>query len=277
MAVMTQPIVIVDAFTTKPFAGNPAAICILRSPASADWMQAVAAEMNLSETAFVVARGNDDGFDLRWFTPRFEVDLCGHATLASAHVLWTSKVTPVSQIRFHTRSGVLVARRDGDWIALDFPSDPPHESEPPAGLTAALGVTPIWTGRGKWDVLIVVERAQDVRDLNPDFGPIAAMEMRAVTVTAPSDQDDADFVSRFFAPAAGINEDPVTGSAHCMLGPFWARRLNKTSLVGYQASYRGGFVRVAIGSDRVELAGQARVVMNGHLVDGAAPRTESAK
>lgn len=255
----------IDAFTDRPFAGNPAAVCLLDEERDADWMQTVANEMNLSETAFVRPLGN--GFELRWFTPAFEVDLCGHATLASAHALWTEgDVSGGQPIRFHTKSGVLTCTRNGDFIELDFPATPAQEAEPPAGLLDALGVTPSFVGRSKFDKFVLVESEQVVRSLKPDFARLRKISMRGVMVTSTSDDPRFDFVSRYFAPGAGIDEDPVTGSAHCCLGPFWSERLGKTEMTAFQASARGGIVRVQVKGDRVILGGQAVTVLRGELV-----------
>lgn len=254
----------IDAFTDRPFAGNPAAVCLLDEERPADWMQAVAAEMNLSETAFVRPLG--DGFELRWFTPAVEVELCGHATLASAHALWTeSVVNPVKPIRFHTQSGVLTCTQNGEFLELDFPATPAREAEPPAGLLDALGVTPTFVGQSKYDAFVVVESEQVVRSLKPDFARLRDIAMRGVIVTSTSDDPRFDFVSRFFAPGAGIDEDPVTGSAHCCLGPFWSERLRKAGMTAYQASPRGGVVRVRVNGDRVILGGQAVTILRGEL------------
>lgn len=265
IVVMRQPLVQVDAFTTVPFAGNPAAVCLLEAPREAEWMQAVAREMNLSETAFLLPEG--DGYRLRWFTPAVEVDLCGHATLASAHVLWQEgHVRPDAPARFHTRSGLLTANREGDWIRLDFPALPPAPADPPAGFDRALGVAPRHVERSRFDYLAEMGSAEAVRALRPDHGLLRAVEARGVIVTAASDRPDFDFVSRFFAPGSGIDEDPVTGSAHCVLAPFWGARLGKQEMVGYQASARGGVVRVTLAGDRVHLAGQAVTVLRGELL-----------
>lgn len=255
----------VDAFSNRPFAGNPAAVCLLNRERDAAWMQALAAEMNLSETAFV--RPLNDGFELRWFTPAIEVDLCGHATLASAHALWTEGVVNGDQpIRFHTKSGVLPCRQNGEFIELDFPATPAHETEPPAGLLDALGVTPSFVGRSKFDTFVLVESEEVVRSLKPDFVCLREISMRGVIVTGTSNDPRFDFVSRYFAPSAGIDEDPVTGSAHCCLGPFWGERLGKREMTAYQASARGGIVRVQVNGDRVILGGQAVTVLKGELV-----------
>ncbi|MPZ50008.1 MAG: PhzF family phenazine biosynthesis isomerase [Dehalococcoidia bacterium] len=261
---MEQTIIQVDAFTDRPFTGNPAAVVLLDSRRDGRWMQAVAREMNLSETAFVHRRG--DYFDLRWFTPTVEVQLCGHATLAAAHVLWeTGGLEPDKIAQFTTHSGVLTARRDGDWIELDFPATPESPMAAPLELTQALGVTPIYSGKSAYDYLIEVESEEAVRALKPDFGLLAKVQARGVMVTAPSSRPQYDFVSRFFAPALGIDEDPVTGSAHCCLGPYWRKKLGKTEFLAYQASKRGGTVRVKLNGDRVLLGGQAVTVMRGEL------------
>jgi len=260
---MSQPIVQVGAFADRPFRGNPAAVCVLAGPAEAGWMQAVAAEMNLAETAFLYPEG--DGFRLRWFTPVFEVDLCGHATLASAHVLWeTGALPPDAPAHFQTRSGRLTCRRAGDWIEMDFPADPPAPVEPPPDLLAALGAEARSVGRGRFDYLVEVESEAAVRELRPDFGRLAAIETRGVIVTARS-SGEFDFVSRFFAPASGIDEDPVTGSAHCTLAHYWQNRLGKSEFQAFQASPRGGGVGVAIEGDRVFLRGRGMLVFEGRL------------
>jgi PhzF family phenazine biosynthesis protein len=261
---MGLPLIHVDAFTDTPFAGNPAGVCLLDRPREPGWMQALAAELNLPETAFVTAHA--DGFGLRWFTPTVEVDLCGHATLAAAHALWQERrLPPDAAARFHTRSGVLTAARRDDWIELDFPAEPAVAAEPPAALTAALGAAPKWTGRNRFDWLVELDSAATVRALAPDLVRLATVPTRGVIVTAPSDDARCDFVSRFFAPRAGIPEDPVTGSAHCCLGPFWASRLGKAELAGHQASSRGGTVRVRLAGDRAVLAGLAVTVFRGEL------------
>ena len=259
-------IVQVDAFTAKPFAGNPAAVCLLPGPRDDQWRQDVAREMNLSETAFLQRR--DDGFDLRWFTPTTEVDLCGHATLASAHVLWEEGLLqPAEQARFHTRSGLLTARRAGAWIEMDFPAEPASPAEPPADLARALGVRSVYVGRSRVDYLVEVASEDEVRGLRPDMALLATVPIRGIIVTARAATPGYDFVSRFFGPQVGVPEDPVTGSAHCCLGPFWAERLGKTEMVGYQASARGGVVRVRLAGPRVILGGQAVTVLKGELLD----------
>jgi PhzF family phenazine biosynthesis protein len=266
---MGTPIYQVDAFTAEPFRGNPAAVCVLPKPSpeagDAAWMQDVAREMNLSETAFV--HKQRDGFSLRWFTPTVEVELCGHATLASAHVLYeTGLVPPNAWARFHTLSGLLTAARNGDEIVLDFPATPPEATDAPPGLLEALGVEPVYVGASRFDYLVEVTSEEVVRDLEPDFAALKALDTRGVMVTSAASSEGFDFVSRFFAPGAGIDEDPVTGSAHCCLGPFWRERLGKDEMVAYQASARGGVVRVRVEGERVRLGGRAVTVLRGELV-----------
>jgi PhzF family phenazine biosynthesis protein len=265
---MGQRLVQVDAFTDRPFAGNPAAVCVLDTPADAGWMQRVAREMNLSETAFLVTKPG--GFDLRWFTPSVEVELCGHATLASAHVLWEDGLLAAGEkARFFTASGELTAeRRSGGWIEMDFPAEPAQPLLPPEELASALGAEPLWTGKNRFDYLVELDSEATVRRLAPDLGALERIEARGFIVTSRSEsgEGEADFVSRFFAPAAGVPEDPVTGSAHCCLGPFWAERLGKDELVGYQSSARGGVVRVRPQGGRVKLSGQAVTVIRVELV-----------
>ena len=259
---MTQPIVVADAFTDRPFAGNPAAVCILPKARDEAWMQNVARELNLSETAFLVARGKD--YDLRWFTPGGEVDLCGHATLASSHVLWENGETQ-DTLRFHTRSGALRATRDGAWIRMDFPATPVNEGGFGPEIETALQATPRLTGRTAFDLFAEFATEAEVRQLRPNFA--AFPDARGIIATARAEEGmHYDFVSRFFAPAFGIPEDPVTGSAHCALSPFWSERLGKKDLVGYQCSERGGIVRVRHKDDRVDLSGQAVTVWRGEFV-----------
>lgn len=264
----------IDAFTDRPFAGNPAAVCLLDRPREAAWMQAVAAEVNLSETAFLARRGGD-GFELRWFTPTTEVDLCGHATLASAHRLWeTGELAAGEEARFHTRSGLLTARRRADgWIELDFPALPPRRLDPAPELLGEVlgGAAARWVGASREDLLVLLDDAAAVRALRPASEAVARLPARGLIVTAAAEPGSGhDFVSRFFAPAVGVPEDPVTGSAHCTLGPFWAERLGRDEVVGHQASARGGTVRVRVLGERVTLAGQAVTVMAGELVGAAA-------
>ncbi len=259
-------IFLVDAFTDKAFAGNPAAVCILTEPRDEIWMQNVAQEMNLSETAFLLKR--EDGFNLRWFTPAVEVELCGHATLASAHILWEiGLLGPREQARFHTHSGLLTAKQKGDEVELNFPATPEEATSAPRGLSEALGVVPTYIGMSKFDYLVEVDSERTVRNLRPDFALLRTLSFRGVMVTSSADSPQYDFVSRFFAPGAGIDEDPVTGSAHCCLGPFWSRRFGKNEFIAYQASQRGGVVRVRVAGDRVYLGGRAVTVLRGELVD----------
>lgn len=263
---MAIPIYQVDAFTDEPFRGNPAAVCLLPEAGDETWMQDVAREMNLSETAFLVRQG--DGFNLRWFTPAVEVSLCGHATLASAHVLWeTGLLGLADQARFFTRSGLLTAVRQGDGIELDFPATPPEPASAPPGLADALGVVPLSIARSRFDYLVEVDSEETVRGLRPDFARLKALQVRGVMVTCAASTPKADFVSRFFAPGAGIDEDPVTGSAHCCLGPFWSQRFGKQEMMAYQASARGGVVRVRVEGERVRLGGRAVTVLRGELVE----------
>jgi PhzF family phenazine biosynthesis protein len=255
----------IDAFTDRPFAGNPAAVCLLDQEMEASWMQSVAREMNLSETAFLL-RG-DDGFQLRWFTPEVEVELCGHATLASAHFLWAEHhLKPRAVARFHTMSGLLTAvQRDG-WIELDFPAKPAVPAPAPAGMAAALGGTPVAALKSEFDFLIEVATEAEVRAMDPDFRALRVVNARGVIVTAACTDGPYDFVSRFFGPAVGIDEDPVTGSAHCVLGPYWQGRLGKSAFLAFQASARGGEVRVEVKGDRVQLGGKAVTVSRGELL-----------
>jgi len=255
----------VDAFAEHLFAGNPAAVCLLPSPRERHWMQLLAREMNLSETAFLHPEG--DGWRLRWFTPSVEVALCGHATLASAHVLWeTGQLSPTASARFYTESGVLTAKRNGTGIELNFPAKIAVPTETPAGLAEALGVKPLAVFRSAFDYLIEVDSTSALRAMKPDFGKLGALPVRGVIVTSSSDQPQFDFVSRFFAPASGVNEDPVTGSAHCTLGPFWQERLRKDVFTAYQASGRGGVVHVRVDGGRVFLGGHAVTVLRGELL-----------
>lgn len=262
---MEVPIYQVDAFTEKPFAGNPAAVCLLDGPADETWMQNVGREMNLSETAFLYRQ--DDGFNLRWFTPTVEVELCGHATLASAHVLFTEGYLRADdEARFHTGSGLLTATRAGEWLELDFPATAPKEAEAPPGLLEALGVAEAaYVGKTRFDYLVEAAGEEIVRGINPDVRRLRELNVRGVMVTARAAAGEHDFVSRFFAPGAGIDEDPVTGSAHCALGPYWGDKLGKDEMLAFQASARGGVVRVRLAGDRVKLAGKAVTVLRGKL------------
>jgi PhzF family phenazine biosynthesis protein len=261
---MPLPLFHVDAFTDRPFAGNPAAVCLLHSWKEKRWLQAVAREMNLSETAFLVKQ--PDHFDLRWFTPTVEVDLCGHATLASAHILWQQGQITGDEIRFSTKSGILKAIRHGDDIELDFPVKPEEVTEAPPCLLEALGVSAQYVGKNQFDYLVEVESEAALRRIAPDFKRLAAVPVRGVIVTSKSTDARFNFVSRFFAPASGVDEDPVTGSAHCCLADFWRKRLGKTEFVAFQASARGGVLRVRVVGDRALLGGRAVTVARGELL-----------
>jgi PhzF family phenazine biosynthesis protein len=263
---MPTRIVTVDAFTDVPFAGNPAAVCVVEQPRPEEWLRNVAREMNLSETAFLIPRNGE--FDLRWLTPAVEVDLCGHATLASAHVLWQDGHLPAGkQARFHTRSGLLTADRRGEWIELDFPVKIAAAADPPAELLPALGVSaPVGVFRNIFDYMVEVETEEQVRALTPDHSLLRKIPVRGVIVTARSSTREFDFVSRFFAPGSGIDEDPVTGSAHTALAPYWSAKLGKKEMTGYQASARGGVVRVRMQGNRVILGGQAVTILEATLL-----------
>jgi PhzF family phenazine biosynthesis protein len=259
------PFFIVDAFTSRPFAGNPAAVVPLETWRDDAWLQNVAMEMNLSETAFLVA--NPQGYDLRWFTPKVEVDLCGHATLASAAVLsHLGKLADGAAVSFSTRSGILTAGRKGERYELDFPVTAADSAVAPAGLIESLNIEPKYVGRNQFDYLVELESESAVRSVAPDFKQLATVTCRGVIVTARSDDPQFDFVSRFFAPAAGIDEDPVTGSAHCTLADYWGPRIGKTKMIGYQASRRGGIVHVELRGNRVILAGDAIIFGTGTLI-----------
>ena len=262
----------IDAFADRPYSGNPAAVCLLEDEGDAQWMQAVAAEMNLSETAFV--RPVDGDFELRWFTPVVEVELCGHATLAAAHALWSEGVVDGGdEIRFRTRSGLLTATRHGEFVELDFPATGPAAAELDDArvreLGDVLGVNPRHVGRSAFDLLVEVESESDLRAARPDFRRLAEFAPRGVIVTCRSADPRFDFLSRFFAPAVGVDEDPVTGSAHCCLGPYWSERLGKAEMTAFQVSARGGVVRVRVTGERVLLAGRAVTVLKGGLTRAA--------
>lgn len=264
---MGQEIFQVDAFTNRPFAGNPAAVCILPQPKDDDWMQNVAQEMNLSETAFLL-RQDDGSYNLRWFTPATEVPLCGHATLASAHVLWERGYLQLQgTARFHTLSGLLTAKRAGEWIELDFPLQIPNVVEIPADLITALGTKPKYVGETHRNYLVELDSEATVRNLQPDFSLLKTLPVQGVIVTSKATTPEYDFVSRYFAPAVGIDEDPVTGSAHCCLAPYWRDRLEKDNFLAYQASARGGVIKVSCKGDRVLLGGQAVLVLRGELIE----------
>lgn len=257
----------VDAFAGVPFQGNPAGVCILPKPRDAEWMQAVAWEMNLSETAFLAAE--DDGYALRWFTPTSEVNICGHATLASAHILWeTGELERDATARFQTRSGLLTAKKRGEQINMDLPSSPEEAVPLPRHLVDALDVTPRYVGRNRYDYLIELESEQAVRRIQPDMRLLRTIPADGFIVTSRSESEEFDFVTRYFAPGLGIDEDPVTGAAHCCLGPYWSRRLEKNDFVAYQASPRGGIVHVHVEGDRVVLGGRAITVFRTEMVAG---------
>jgi len=263
---MAIPIVTVDAFTNQLFAGNPAAVCMLPEPRPDEWLRHLAREMNLSATAFLVRC--DDEFDLRWLTPTVEIDLCGHATLASAHVLWEEGHLPRgTQARFHTRSGLLTAERHGEWIELDFPVQRGVPAEPLPSLLSGLGITAATAVmKNRLDYLVEVESEAELRAVKPNHTLLRQIPVRGVIVTARSDSPSFDFMSRFFAPASGIDEDPVTGSAHTALGPYWGAKLGKSEMTAYQASARGGIVRLRLAGDRIVLGGQAVTVTRATLV-----------
>lgn len=262
---MSQKIVQVDSFTSRPFSGNPAGVCVLAQAADEGWMQDVANEMNVAETAFL--HPESDGYRLRWFSPTVEIDLCGHATLASAHVLYeTGVLERGKQARFYTRSGLLTADDEDGWIKLDFPASPPDETRAPPAFDKALDdVAFRYVGKSIFDYIVEVESEEVLRQLKPNYGLLELVPTRGVIVTARSADPQYDFVSRFFAPSVGVPEDAVTGSAHCCLAPYWAQKLGKTEMVGYQASPRGGVVKVALRGDRVLLYGQAVTVLRGEL------------
>jgi PhzF family phenazine biosynthesis protein len=260
---MALPLFIVDAFAAQPFTGNPAAVCLLDRERDNRWLQALACEMNLSETAYVLP--HVEGWGLRWFTPTVEVDLCGHATLATSHVLWeTGRLRPVETAIFHTRSGKLECRRSEQWIAMDFPADPPREAELSIDLLDGLGVRPTFVGRSRMDVIACLESEQAVRDVVPNQSALGRIDCRGILITAKS-AGQYDFVSRSFFPRLGVPEDPVCGSAHCCLGPFWSERLGKIELAGHQVSKRGGVVRVRCNGERVTLSGSAITTLRGEL------------
>jgi len=263
---MAIPIVTVDAFTNQLFAGNPAAVCMLPEPRPDEWLRHLAREMNLSATAFLVRR--DDEFDLRWLTPTVEIDLCGHATLASAHVLWQEGHLPRgAQARFHTRSGLLTAELRGEWIELDFPVQCGVPAEPLPSLLSGLGITAASAvTKNRLDYLVEVDSEAQLRAVRPNHILLRQIPVRGVIVTARSDSPSFDFMSRFFAPASGIDEDPVTGSAHTALGPYWGAKLGKSEMTAYQASARGGIVRLRLAGDRIVLGGQAVTVTRATLV-----------
>jgi len=256
----------VDAFTSRMFAGNPAGVCIFMTNETDEWMQDMASEMNLSETAFLKKR--DDGYDLRWFTPNREVDLCGHATLAAAHVLYeTGTETGEMDIKFYTRSGSLSAKKIGNWIELNFPSEEDEAVPDVPEIIRGINARHLYLGKNRMDYIIEVESETILRELEPDIGILKKVGTRGFIVTSRSDDKKIDFVSRFFAPAFAVDEDPVTGSAHCCLGPYWKRKLGKNEFVAYQASKRGGLLKVRVKGDRVHLSGEAVTVFSGEVAN----------
>ena len=262
---MKQEIVQVDAFTSRVFAGNPAAVCVMEGAANETWMQLVAREMNLSETAFLYPI--EGGYHLRWFTPMVEVDLCGHGTLSAAHVLFEAGLIPADEtIRFETRSGWVLAKKDGDWIELDFPVNPLKEVAVPEGLVEALGVKPVYVGEYPKAFLVELASDRSVRELKPNLTLLSGLGQPKVCVTAIDSTGQADIVSRLFAPGIGIAEDPVNGNSHTVLAGYWSPRLGKTELMSYYASARGGMVRIRLQGDRVKIGGQAVTVMRGQIV-----------
>ena len=253
----------VDAFTEKPFSGNPAGVCVLDQKLDEKLLQNIASEMNLSETAFLVK--NKDGYDLRWFTPTGEIDLCGHATLASAHILWEKGFLKTDQeAKLSTKSGLLTAKMNKGWIELNFPALPEEKAEPPAGLLESLGVEAAYIGKNIFDYLIEVESEETVRTMKPDFVNLSKVPARGVIVTARA--EEYDFISRFFAPEVGIWEDPVTGSSHCCLGLYWQKKLNRDEFIAYQASERGGILKVKVIGKRILISGKAITVLEGELL-----------
>jgi PhzF family phenazine biosynthesis protein len=267
---MSLPIAIIDAFTSEPFKGNPAAVCLMEQQPEENWMQQVAEEMNLSETAFLLPR-EDGSYSLRWFTPTNEVDLCGHATLASAHYLWTNGNVQLGRtLQFHTRSGLLTAQRsENGSITLNFPAEPVEQTAAPDELLHGLGLIPRFVGRNRMDFLVEVDSEETVRTLKPDYSLLARVPSRGVIVTSRSTTGSSiDFVSRAFFPASGVNEDPVTGSAHCALAPYWQKRLRKDVLCAYQASARGGELLVRVEESRVYMTGEAVTILTGNLQIG---------
>ncbi|MGB4270128.1 MAG: PhzF family phenazine biosynthesis protein [Spirochaetota bacterium] len=255
---------IVDAFTSEMFKGNPAAVCVLSSALPDTLMQSIALEMNCPETAFVLPQ--DKEFILRWFAPLQEVDLCGHATLATSHVLYEQNIAIAQQeLKFHTKSGLLTVNKKGDIITMDFPQEIATKHSIPQWIIETLGVKPVYTGKNRMDYLIEVMTEEEVVELNPDFIALKKMDSRGVIITAKSSKMGYDFVSRFFAPGLGVNEDPVTGSAHCCLGPYWQQKLKKDTFTAYQASQRGGFLKVEVSESRVYIGGKAVTVLSGHI------------
>lgn len=264
---MTITLYQVDAFTREPFHGNPAAVCLLTEPMSDEWMQALAAEMNLSETAFLLPEGGEASWRLRWFTPATEVDLCGHATLASARVLFERQPELRSDaLTFQTRSGELRARWVDGAVELDFPAMTPEPLEIESDVSDILGFQPVAAAYDGNYFLFEAPDAAAVRVAEPDFLALMESQTPEVIITAQSDQEGYDFISRFFAPQLGINEDPVTGSAHCLLTPYWAEKLEKIEFTAFQASARDGVLQVRLDGDRVRIAGEAVIVFKAELL-----------
>ncbi|GIP31826.1 PhzF family phenazine biosynthesis protein [Paenibacillus sp. J2TS4] len=257
-------IYIVDAFTSEPFKGNPAGVCLVDSNVSERWMQDVASELNLSETAFLYKQ--EEGYILRWFTPLAEVELCGHATLASAHILWEKQICPEPEIKFVTKSGILTATKDKDDIRLSFPLEPAEDCDPPRELIEGLGVPLQYVGKNRMDYLVEVENEELVRGLVPDFNLFKRVNSRGIIVTSVSGKEAFDFVSRCFYPALGVDEDPVTGSAHCCLGPYWSNKLKRNRLQAIQLSERQGILKLLVSEDRIQISGQAVTTLQGSLV-----------
>ncbi|WEK56012.1 MAG: PhzF family phenazine biosynthesis protein [Candidatus Cohnella colombiensis] len=253
----------VDAFTDQPFHGNQAAVCILDSHRSDEWMQSIASEMNLAETAFLQKQGEQ--YSLRWFTPEVEVDLCGHATLASAHILWEQQYEMANEIRFMTKSGLLTTRKNGNWIELNFPLEIEQECVPPAELAEGLGVSFQYTGRNRLDYIVEVADEDTLIGLQPNFNVLKRVDTRGIIVTSRTNRPGIDFVSRFFCPAIGVNEDPVTGSAHCCLGPYWKNKLDKSELTAMQLSKRQGYLQLSVQDNRILIKGQAITTLKGTL------------
>jgi len=258
---MNIPFYQVDAFTDRLFGGNPAGVCPLEQWLADDVMQKIAMENNLSETAFFMKK--DDGFHIRWFTPKVEVNLCGHATLASAHVIFQYLAYMEEVISFESRSGILNVRKEGDLLVLDFPANKPQRTSLPDGFVQALNITPVQCFRGNEDYLLLYKSQQEIEALVPDFKRLEKVDARAVIVTAPGNH--SDFVSRFFAPRVGVDEDPVTGSAHTVLIPFWAEKLGKTEMKAMQLSRRGGTLFCRLRDDRVDIGGKAVTFLKGEI------------
>jgi PhzF family phenazine biosynthesis protein len=256
----------VDAFADAPFTGNPAAVCLLEKSAGDDWMQAVAGEVNAPATAFLWPE--DGQFQLRWRSPVKELILCGHGTLAAAHILWERGVSTAPEHQFDTKSGLLTAKRSGAYIDLDFPAKPEQPAQLASFVNAiggALGVVPMYVGRNEFDYIVELSSEAEIRALKPNFERLKQLPIRGTIVTAPSKTPGFDFVSRFFAPSVGLNEDFATGSAHCCLGPYWAGKLGKKTMTAYQASPRGATIRVRVEGDRVVLGGRAVTICEGTL------------